>query len=102
MAKKINLVSKRVIFQKLRATGGDIIQFISFVHAFYVFQSHLFYNYRNYEGDVTIILSIMGTHQGDPLGGPLFVLTHLKALPFIASHFPILFISIHVHTTLTS
>jgi hypothetical protein len=30
----------------------------------------------------------MGTHQGDPLGGALFVLAHFKALHSIANFFP--------------
>ncbi len=29
----------------------------------------------------------MGTHQGDPLGGALFALTHFKALYYITNHF---------------
>jgi hypothetical protein len=48
-----------------------------FVHAFYAFESPLFYSHRNREGDVTIIPSAMGTHQGDLLGGALFALAHL-------------------------
>jgi len=63
-----NLVSRKVIFQKLCVTGGDIIQLIPFVHAFYAFESLLFYNHHNHESDVTIIPFAMGTHQGDPLG----------------------------------
>jgi hypothetical protein len=30
----------------------------------------------------------MGTHQGDPLGGALFALTHFRALSSIVSCFP--------------
>jgi hypothetical protein len=60
-------MSKRVIFEELHATGGDIIQFIPFVRAFYAFKSPLFYSHCNREGDVTIIPFAMGTHQGDPL-----------------------------------
>jgi hypothetical protein len=30
----------------------------------------------------------MGIHQGDPLGGALFILTHFMALHFTANHFP--------------
>jgi hypothetical protein len=29
----------------------------------------------------------MGTYQGDPLGGALFILTHFKALHSTSSHF---------------
>jgi hypothetical protein len=69
-------VLRKVIFQKLHAIGRDIIQFIPFVHAFYAFESLLFYSHRNCGGDVTIIPSAMGTHQGDPLGGALFAFVH--------------------------
>jgi hypothetical protein len=57
---------KGVTFQKLCVVGGDIIQFIPFVRAFYAFKFLLFYYHRNSEGDVTIIPSAMGTRQGDP------------------------------------
>jgi hypothetical protein len=81
-------VSEGVIFQKFRARGGDIIQFIPFIRAFYAFKSPLFYNHHNYEVDVTIIPSAMGTRQGDPLKGALLVLTHFKTLRSIINHFP--------------
>jgi hypothetical protein len=61
-------VSKGVIFLKLCAISGNIIQLTFFVRAFYAFESPLFYNHRNHEDDVTIIPLAMGTHQGDPLG----------------------------------
>jgi len=54
-----NAVLKRVIFQELRAVGGDIIQLIPFVNALYAFESPLFYNHHNRDGDVTIIPSTM-------------------------------------------
>jgi hypothetical protein len=52
---------RRFIFQKLYVAGGDIMQLIPFVHAFYAFESPLFYNHRNHEGDITVIPSAMGT-----------------------------------------
>jgi hypothetical protein len=84
------LIPKRVIFQKLCATSGNIIQLIPFVHAFYAFESPMFYfyNHYNHEGDVTLIPFTMGTHQGDPLGKAIFSLTHFKALCFTISCFP--------------
>ncbi len=45
------------------------------------FESPLFYIHCNRKGDVMVIPSLMGTCQGDPLGGTIFVLC------FIASHF---------------
>jgi hypothetical protein len=62
-------MSRGVIFQKLCVVGGDVIQFTHFVHALYAFKFPWFYSYCNHEGDVTIIPSAMGIHQGDPLGG---------------------------------
>jgi len=57
-----------------------------------------FYNHCNHEGDVTLIPFTMGTHQGDPLGRAIFVLTHFKVLCFTTS-----FIYFHpLQMTLTS
>jgi hypothetical protein len=61
-------MSRGVIFQELHAIGGDIIQFIHFVRAFYVFEFLLFYSHCNRDSDVTIIPFAMGTCQGDLLG----------------------------------
>jgi hypothetical protein len=83
-----NSVSRRVIFQKLHAINVDIIQLIPFVRAFYAFEFPLFYNHRNCENNITIILSIMGTHRSDLLKGALFTLTHFKALYSTTNHFP--------------
>jgi hypothetical protein len=69
MANTFNLVTRGVMLEKLRAISGDIIQFISFVRAFFVFEFALFYSHCNREGDVAIIPSTMGTHQSDPLWG---------------------------------
>jgi hypothetical protein len=81
-------MSKRVIFQELRVIGGNIIQFIPFVRAFYAFESPLFYNHHNHEGNIIVIPSIMGTRQGGPLGRALFILAHFRALCSITNHFP--------------
>jgi hypothetical protein len=81
-------MSRGVIFQKLLVTSGDIIQFILFVHAFYAFESSMFYNHCNRDGNITVIPFAMGTHQGDILGGVLFALAHIRALHFTINHFP--------------
>ncbi len=80
MANAFNSLSRRVIFQKFRVASGDIIHIIPFVRAIYAFESSLFYNHLNCEGNVTIIPFAMGTYQGDPLGRALFVLAHFRAL----------------------
>jgi hypothetical protein len=61
MANAFNSVSKGVIFQEHHVVGGEIMQLIPFVHAFYAFESPLFYNHRNYEDNITIIPFAMGT-----------------------------------------
>ncbi len=83
-----NLVSKGVIFRKLHASGENIIQFLPFVHAFYAFESLLFYNHYNHDGNVMVIPSAMGICQNRLLGRALFALTHFRALHFTINHFP--------------
>ncbi len=46
-------------FQKLCAANGNIIQLILFVHAFYAFESFLFYSHCNRESILIIIPSAM-------------------------------------------
>jgi hypothetical protein len=65
-------MSKMVIFQELCVVGGDIIKLIPFVRSFYAFESPMFYNHHDHDGNVMVIPFAMGTHQGDPLGGALF------------------------------
>jgi hypothetical protein len=60
VANTFNLVLRGVIFQKNCAIGGNIIQLIPFVRAFYAFESPLFYNHHNCEGNVIVIPSAMG------------------------------------------
>jgi hypothetical protein len=52
------------MFQELCIASGDVVQFIPCVYTFYVFESSLFYNNHNHEGDIIMIPNlIMGTHQ---------------------------------------
>jgi len=87
VANTVNSMSRRVIFQELHVVGGNIIQFIPFVHAFYAFESPFFYSHCNCEGDIIFIPFTMGTCLGDPLRETLFVLAHFKVLCFIGSCF---------------
>jgi hypothetical protein len=80
VANASNSMSRRVIFQKLYATGGDIIQLIPFVRAFYAFEYLVFYSHCNRENDITIIPSTMGTGQSDPKGRALFPLVYFHLL----------------------
>jgi len=88
VANTFNSVSRIIIFQKLCVVGGDIIQLIPFIYAFYAFESPLFYSHYNCESEVMVIPSTMGIRQGDPLGGVLFALIHFRTLCFITNHFP--------------
>jgi hypothetical protein len=45
-----------------------------------------FYSHRNCDGNVTIVPSAKGIREGDPLGGALFALIHLRALYFATFH----------------
>jgi hypothetical protein len=62
MANAFNSMSRGVIFQKLRAAGGDIMQLIPFLCALYAFEFPLFYSHHNREGDVIINPFAKGTH----------------------------------------
>ncbi len=88
MAIAFNLMSKRVIFQKLCTTCGYVIKFILFVHAFYAFESPLFYNHRSCDSNVIVIPCAMGICKSDPLRRALFTLAHFRALCFTTRHFP--------------
>jgi hypothetical protein len=87
MANTFNSISKGVIFQDLRVVGGEIIQLIPFIRAFYAFETPLFYTHHNHEDDVTIIPSTIRTCQGDPLREALFALAQFTALCSITNHF---------------
>jgi hypothetical protein len=80
-------MSREVIFQELRVAGGNIIQFIPFICAFYAFEYPMFYSHHNHEGIIIMIPFAMQTHEGDPLGGALFTLAHFKGLCFTINHF---------------
>jgi hypothetical protein len=88
MANVFNLMSRMVIFQELHVTGGDIIQLLPFVHAFYAFEFPLFYSHHNCDGNVMVIPFAIKTYQCDPLGGALFTLIRFKALCSTTIHFP--------------
>jgi hypothetical protein len=100
MANAFNFVSRGVIFQELHVKGGNIIQLIPFVHAFYAFEFPLFYSHCNHEGNVTIIPFATGTREGDPLKKALFTFAHFEALHSIVSRSPsclFLFVANDIH-----
>lgn len=81
---EFNFVSHTLMFQKLHVVKGDIVRLLYFVHSFNVFELWYFYN-----NEVIIILSVMGTHQGNFFHEPLFGLTHFWTLQFAKVQFPI-------------
>jgi len=87
MTNAFNLVSRGIIFQELHVVSGNIMQLIPFVPTSYAFEFPLFYSHGNHVGDVLVIFSTMGTHEGDPLGRALFALAHFRALRFTTNHF---------------
>jgi hypothetical protein len=52
---------KRGHIQKLFVANANIIQFMTFVCAFYAFEFSLFYNHCNHDGDVHLI------YHGNPI-----------------------------------
>ncbi len=71
-------VSQVVIFKKLCDVEGTLANIVPFTRFFYDVHPSLYYQHgQNVEG-VTIIESSSSTKQGDPLGGPLFVLAHYR------------------------
>jgi hypothetical protein len=48
------------MFQDLHVRGSDVVQFIFFVHIFYGFESPLYYDHCNHDGDVSVTPSTVG------------------------------------------
>jgi len=69
---------------KLHVVKGDIVRLLYFVHNINALELWFFYN-----NEVIIILSTMGTHQGNLFREPLFGLTHFWTLQFAKVQFPI-------------
>ncbi len=53
-----------------------------FVRPFYAFEFLLFFIYHSTLKDLSIIISLVGTHQGDLLIGFLFTFIHFCAFVF--------------------
>jgi hypothetical protein len=60
--------------------GGPVANIVPFTMLFYGTHYPLYYQHRRHVEGVTIIESSLGTRQGDPLRGPLFVLAHYRTL----------------------
>jgi len=94
MANAFSSVSRGVIFQELCIIGGDIIQLIPFICAFYAFKFLHF--------TIIVIVKVMSQSSHLPwgfvkmilVGGALFALAHFRVLHSTINHFPCLFPSI--------
>ncbi len=60
VAYAFNFMSRGIMFQDLHVIGSHVVQFIFFVHTFYAFESPLYYDHCNHDGDVNVIPSTMG------------------------------------------
>ncbi|KAL2629302.1 hypothetical protein R1flu_013988 [Riccia fluitans] len=84
-----NTVSREALFHELRAATGSLDQFFPFVHFFYARCLPLYFSHCSREDEVSLFSSELGTRQGDPLGGALFALAHLRALRTMALEHPL-------------
>ncbi|KAL2612956.1 hypothetical protein R1flu_024648 [Riccia fluitans] len=80
-----NIVSREALFCELCAATGSLDQLFPFVHYFYSRHSPLYFSHCSREDEVTLFSSESSTRHGDPLGGALFALAHLRALRTMAS-----------------
>jgi hypothetical protein len=77
-------------------------QLFPFVQWFYIHPSPLYFSQASQHGDFIVILSELGTWQGDPLGGMLFALAHLWIFrPTVATHLTCVFPSLMDDTHVT-
>ncbi len=80
IANVFNIVSCQAIFQELWVLGGQLSQLFPFVRSFYGLQVLLYLSHHSSLGVLLVILSFMGTQQGNLLAWLLFVLVHFCTL----------------------
>ncbi|KAL2609230.1 hypothetical protein R1flu_027803 [Riccia fluitans] len=83
-----NIVSREAIFCEFWSAPGTLDPLFPFVRSFYSQSSPLYFSMGTRTGDISTLLSEVGTRQGDPLGGTLFALGHLRALRAIVPQHP--------------
>ena len=81
-----NSLSRSTFFEDLRDGPDSFQQLIPLVRLLYGNETDLFYPLA--DQTVHRIASSTGTRQGDPLGGPLFMLGHSRALKAVSAKFP--------------
>ncbi|KAL2608123.1 hypothetical protein R1flu_026696 [Riccia fluitans] len=84
-----NTVSREALFLELCTAIGSLYQLFPFVRSFYAHHLPLYFSHCPGEDEVTVLSSESGIHQGDPLGGALFALAHLRAFRTVASEHPL-------------
>ncbi|KAL2612314.1 hypothetical protein R1flu_024006 [Riccia fluitans] len=80
-----NTVSHEALFYELHAAIGSLDQLFPFVRSFYAHCLSLYISHCSRKDEVSLLLSKSCTCQGDPLGGTLFALAHLRAFRIVAS-----------------
>ncbi len=88
IANAFNTISRKTIFQELRATRGLIVTTFLFVRSFYGLHVPLYFNHHSSSRALFVILFSMGTCQGDPLVGPFFTFVHFCTLHYFSRVFP--------------
>lgn len=83
-----NVVSRCVVIEELWDAGGELPSLIPFVYRFYCTAALLFYLDHLSIGSFMTIMSKSDTHQGDPIGGALFAMAHLRAIRALSTTFP--------------
>jgi hypothetical protein len=56
-----------------------LVSIIPFIRVFYAIHFSFYYQHGWHLEGVNIIESVLSMRQGDPLGGPLYVLAHSRA-----------------------
>ncbi|KAL2649469.1 hypothetical protein R1flu_017597 [Riccia fluitans] len=84
-----NTISQEALFHELRVATGSLDQLFPFVCFFYACPSPLYFSHCSLEDEVTLFSSESDICQGDPLGGALFALAHLRVLRTTASEHPL-------------
>ncbi|KAL2644563.1 hypothetical protein R1flu_012150 [Riccia fluitans] len=83
-----NTISWEAIFHELCSAPGTLDPLFPFVRSFYSQHSPLYFVMGTCTGDISTLFS-RGHTSGDPLGGALFALGHLRALCSTAAAHPL-------------
>ncbi len=80
IANAFKTISCKAISQKFRTMGNQLSELFPFVCSFYGLKFFFYIIHHSFLGALYIIISSMGTHQGDLLTRLLFALIYLCVL----------------------